>query len=102
MGPPTLLFQFVFVVIFGMCTGVVVDFLQCLAHKYRMHRIFVDLRSLPLFVFIVFFFICILGISLVGQGKIIDLKRQRITFVAAFIIAVLITGYFFYLPCDTP
>jgi hypothetical protein len=97
----TRLFQFVFVVLFGMCTGVVVDFLQCLAHKYRMHEISVDLRSLPILVFSISFFICILGLSLVGQGKIIDFKQQRITFVAAFIVAVLITGYFYYLPCDT-
>ena len=45
-------------------------------------------------------FIGILVISVVGLEKIIDFKRLRITYLAAFIVAALIAGYFFYLPCN--
>jgi hypothetical protein len=83
----------------GICTGIVLDFLQCLAHLHRTGRLAVDLRSLPVFVACVSVFIGILVISVVGLEKIIDFKNQRITYLVAFIMAALITGYFFYLPC---
>jgi hypothetical protein len=100
--PPLIrFFKFIFVVIFGMCAGVVFDFFNCLAHEYRKGKIYVGLRSIPLFVFCVSIFICILVASLMGQDKLIDFKRQKIAFVAAFIVAAVISGYFFSSVCGS-
>lgn len=99
MSSLTRLFQFVFIVIFGMAAEVVVDFFKCLAHEFRKGTIHVDLRSIPLFVFCVSVFICILAASLVAQEKLIDFKRQRIAVVAAFIVGAIISGYFYSSPC---
>jgi sorbitol-specific phosphotransferase system component IIBC len=92
--------QFVLIVYSGICTGIVLDFLQCLGHLHRIQRLHVDLRSVPLFVASVSVFIGILVISVVGLEKIIDFQKQRMTYLAGFIVSALITGYFCYLPCN--
>lgn len=53
--------------------------------------------TFPLFAFSIA--VGILGLVLIGQEKIIDFKRQRITFILTFVVGAFIGGYFFPSPC---
>jgi hypothetical protein len=92
-------FEFGFVVILGMAADVVLDFFKCLAHQYQTDGLAVDWDTFPVFAFGISVSIGILGLVLLGQEKIIDFKRQRITFILTFLVAALIGGNFFPFPC---
>jgi hypothetical protein len=92
-------FEFVFVVMLGMAADVVLDFFKCLAHQYQTDGLAVDWDTFPVFAFGISVSIAILGLVLLGQEKIIDFKRQRITFILTFVVAALIGGYFFHFSC---
>lgn len=92
-------FEFVFVVILGMVAGVVLDFFKCLGHQYQPDGLAIDWDTFPVFAFGISVSIGILGLVLLGQEKIIDFKRQRITFIFTFLVAALIGGYLFPSPC---
>ncbi len=96
---PLRLVQFVFTVGLGIVAGVAANIFGCLAHQYRLGNLHVDPPSIPLFVLCISVFICILVASLLGLDRLIDFKQQKITFVAAFIVAAVISGYSFYLQC---
>jgi len=93
------LFEFVFVVILGMAADVVLDFFTCFARQYQTDGLAVDWDTFPVFAFGISVSIGILGLALLGQEKIIDFKRQRITFILTFVVAALIGGYFFRFSC---
>ncbi|MGH9512509.1 MAG: hypothetical protein ACRD2U_10285 [Terriglobales bacterium] len=95
---------FIFAVILGMVTEVCVDFLKCIAAKSRAVLISPELHELPPFVCYIFFFVFILVAALLVAEKIMDpekkiVLRQRITFIAAFIAAVFLSGFFYPFPC---
>ena len=94
--------QFVFVVYLGMIAEIALDFLHCLAHGFRAGGIHIDLPSVPLLVFSMGVFVCILVVSVVGQDKLVEFKQQRVTFIASLIASALITGYFFPSICGSP
>jgi hypothetical protein len=96
---PLRLLEFIFAVGLGIAAGTVANIFACLAHQYHVGSLQVELRSAPLFVLCVSVFACILIASLMGMDALINFKRQKITFVAAFIVAAVISGYSFYLAC---
>jgi hypothetical protein len=96
---PLRLLRFIFAVGLGISAGIVANTFGCLAHQYHAGNLHVELRSLPLFVLCVSVFACILIASLMGLDALIDFKQQKFTYVAAFIVAAVISGYFFYFPC---
>lgn len=93
------LFQFVFAVIFGINAGIVADTLHCLAHRYHNGGVVLDSDSLPWAVASIIALICMAGLSLWFHDKLINFKQQKITYIATFIVAAIISGYYFYLPC---
>jgi hypothetical protein len=96
---PLRLLQFIFAVGLGISTGIVANIFGCLAHQYRRGNLYVDPPSIPLFVLCVSVFACILIASLMGLDALIKFNRQKFTYVAAIVLAAVISGYFFYFPC---
>ena len=92
--------QFIFLVSVGMIAEIAVDFFKCLAHGYRIGSIHLELRLVTLFIFSLSVIICIFCFTLVGQDKVIDLKRHKIAFITALIVAALLSGYFINSLCD--
>jgi hypothetical protein len=95
------IFQFPLVVLWGMIAGVAADFFGCLAHLYRDGKVYVDLDSIHVFVFGVVGFAGMLAGSLWLLDKLIEFKRQKITFVVAFITAAVLSNYFYPSMCGS-
>ena|SRR5579862_239329 len=90
------LWRFVMAVICGACAGVIVDGLESLAHLLRIHRL--DLSSLPLLLLCVGVLVAFLIGTLRFSELLID-PRRKVVFMAAFLAAVFVSGYFFGPAC---
>jgi Na+/glutamate symporter len=98
-APLPLPVQFLGMVFFAICAGIALNLFHCLAHLKRIDRLDVDWRSLPLFVGCLSVFVVILGVMVFLQEKHIEVRKHPVIFVAAFVVAALISGYFYYSPC---
>lgn len=75
-----------------------VDTLKALAHRTREGNLAHDLQSLPLLALTIIGIVGFIAGTPLLPEKFIDSRRERVTFLAAFIFAVIISGYFYHLP----
>ena len=75
--------------------------LQTIVPSTSVGKVYVDLDSIHVFVFGVVGFAGMLAGSLWLLDKLIEFKRQKITFVVAFITAAVLSNYFYPSMCGS-
>jgi len=88
------LWRYVMAVICGAAAEAAADGLKSLVHLHRIHRLYIDWASLPLFLLCVAVLVAILAGSLHFFGLLID-PRRKLAYMAAFLAAIFASGYFF-------
>jgi hypothetical protein len=100
------LFEFSLLVALGMVSEITADFLECMAHDYRTGWVHpFDFSHDKGLIFALGFAVALviggLLCGLLGQEKLLkdfkefDFKNQKITIIAALIVAALAVGYFY-------